>query len=68
MCCFHWAINKETAWPDRADFRQAEKTELNVVKKGKMADIMDPLPEMNTGRIFPVSHSHVATHRLIEMC
>ena len=33
MCCFYWLINKETAWPDRAELRQMEKTELNSGRK-----------------------------------
>ena len=33
MCCFYWLIDKETAWPDRAELRQAKKTELNSGRK-----------------------------------
>ena len=33
MYCFHWLINKETTWPDRAELKQAENTELNSGRK-----------------------------------
>ena len=51
MCCFHWLMNKRNCFgPDRAELRQAEKTELNAGKKGRVREAMDPLPEMDAGQ------------------
>ena len=50
MCCFHWLINKKTAWPDRSVYRQAEQTEQNAGKKGSEADAMTLLFETAAGQ------------------
>ena len=42
MCCFHWLINKETAWPDRSEHRQVEQTEQNAGKKRSGSVAMKP--------------------------
>ena len=50
FCCFHWLINKETAWPDRSEPRWVEQTEQNAGKKGSEAVAMLLLPKMDVGQ------------------
>ena len=44
ICCFHWLINKETAWPDRSEHRCVEQTEQNVGKKAMSQTPWSQLP------------------------
>ena len=50
FCCFHWLINKETAWPDRSEHRWVEQTEQNAGKKGSEAVAMTLLSETAAGQ------------------
>ena len=50
LCCFHWLINKETAWPDRSEHRWVEQTEQNAGKKGSEVDAMSLLSKTAAGQ------------------
>ena len=72
FCCFHWLINKETAWPDRSEHRWVEQTEQNAGKKGSEVDTMIPLPETDTGQTHagkpqPRSGIQIIRNGLIKM-
>ena len=72
MYCFHWLINKETAWPDRSEHRQEEQTEQNAGKKGSESDVMTLLSETDTGqnppgKLPPRGATQMIRNELIKM-